>query len=97
MRRLPALLAALALTAPVILTGCGGGGGSDARTELLDQLRADGKAAGVPEAIVECMVNGADELSDEQISALIGDAQDAETEAAANAILESCMSELPAG
>ncbi len=108
MRRLPVLLATLALVAPVALTGCsgsssgdsGGGGGassiSAARAELLDLLRADGKSAGVPDAIVECMIAGAGELTDDQIQALLDDTQDDATIATANAILEACAASAPA-
>jgi hypothetical protein len=106
MRRLPVLLAALALVAPVAVTGCssssgdGGDGGassiSDARAELLDLLRADGKEAGVPDAIVECMIDGSGELTDDQLTALMDDTQDEATTATANAILEACAAEAPA-
>jgi len=110
MRRLPILLATLALVAPVALTGCSGsssGDGADggassassvsaARAELLDLLRADGKAAGVPDTIVECMIAGAGELTDDQLKALMDDTQDDATTQTANAILEACAASAPA-
>jgi hypothetical protein len=78
--------------APVLalsLAACGGGA-SQERTALLDQLRQQGVEAGVPEPVVACLIDRTAEFTDIQLKSMVDNTMDDATGSRAAEILDEC-------
>lgn len=69
MRRASAVVATLALA--LVLAGCGGGG--DDKQAVLDDLRAELISEGATEEQADCVVDGIDDLSVDDLKSVQGD------------------------
>lgn len=79
---------ALALAVPLLLTACGGG--SDARAELLDQLRTEAVDSGAPAEVVDCVMSAMEDLNEEQLTSLLDDTATEETQAVVVEAMSGC-------
>jgi hypothetical protein len=81
-------LAVVALALPLLLAACGGGG-SDAKAEIIEQLRQEAADSGAPPEMVDCVVSAMESLSEEELTAVAEDTASPETEEAVmNAMME---------
>lgn len=96
MRRIVLATAVLMLAAPIALAACGGSDEpetSELRQAFISQLRLDAASDGAPEEEVDCVVNGLDQFTDEELfGAEEGTAND-EVMAAIGELYEKCTSE----
>lgn len=80
-------IAALALALPLVLAACGGG--SSAKTELLDQLRQEATDSGAPAEMVDCVMSALEGLSEDELTTILEDtATDETAEKVSTAMLE---------
>ena len=78
----------------IALAACGGGV-SQERTALLDQLRQQGIDAGVSESVVSCLIDRTAEFTDVQVKSMVDNTMDEATGARAAELLESCQGVSP--
>lgn len=80
-------IAAAVLALPLLLAACGG---SDAKAQILDQLRQEAEDSGVPAEMVDCVVSAMEGLSEEELTAVAEDTASSETEEAVMNAMMDC-------